>query len=215
MKVVDDKVCSSRYWISRHFIMIQEKIEQLTKLVPSISYWMQWTETSNGFVIKRDSGNITIPYSELSNIDVRLPGAIHCLKNLRKSRQGALSDIERTLELWDTPIHVVSSTDKEVAMVDVTSIIVKNKTVLFKGNGIEYQTIDIPRTNLRAPILVAEWISHVAVWRTWLDENFPDWNKRYLTAQDLGLDTKTSAHYLFKLHEPTAGIADLPEDFGF
>lgn len=192
--------------------MKNTKIEKMQRLVPPVGYWQDWEETSTGFIIQNDTVNKKISYAELAEIDPRLPGAVRCIKSLRSPTHGPQFDIAMTIEVWDAPIHVLSSTYKEVGLLSTAGFTIKDKTVLFRGTAIEYKTMAIPHTDLTAPILVAGYLFNTAVRKSWLNDNYAEWETRLALANDLGLDPDTTARLMFKLFEPTAISVSLPPD---
>lgn len=162
----------------------------LTKLYESIPLAGLWTREKDGFHVSANSspsGNNTLLISdnELGEIDARLPLAIRF--HVEDDPLLTKRDIELMFKVWNCGTVVDTQYSGPVVFTHVEEVYVGSEDVYIDGDGIRLSIRTDPNTGTSVA-MPGRSTAQVSMFKMWMNEEYPDWHKRYIIAESLGLN---------------------------
>lgn len=168
---------------------------RLSNFIYSASTWLIAGNTYS--VDGKDSGSHVTRYitaSDLSTIDPRLPYAIAVLFKNQSSLHGG--HVNLMLNMWRNTVFVRNGENRKVAVYNAykAELDDKNQLVRFSGTVLEPNYFEEPALGDLSPVLYPGVYlgQSVAVPYSYMDEDYPDWMKRFDVAVSLGYNELTA-----------------------
>lgn len=167
----------------------------LSTFIYSASTWLVAGKAYS--VTGKDQGSFVtrhITPADLSAIDPRLPYAIAELFRNQSSLPGGRVNL--MLNMWRNTVFVRDADNEKVAVYNAykAELDEQNQVVTFNGTVLEPNYFDEPSLGALSPVLYpGKYIGQsVSVPYSHMDEDYPDWMKRFDVAMTLGYNDLTA-----------------------
>lgn len=161
-------------------------LQLFNQIIPRYAHW---TRQQGGFKVEVISvssvtSEIFVSDKELADIHPLLPKGLTFYVEDDPVRSDY--EIKAILRVWDSSLIVKKEHDDPVAFTNIDYVHLGMEDLYIDGSGYAITTRIVPDTG-ETLMLPAGVVEQVTLFRMWLNDEYPGWEKRYNIANDLGV----------------------------